>query len=72
MHRSLATAGILVFMLLAAPGRAEMPRTLIEGLGNHHHPIATNNAEAQKFFDQGLNFPYLTVKGQSTGRSLSG
>jgi tetratricopeptide (TPR) repeat protein len=55
MHRSLvATAGILVFMLLASPGRAEMPPTLIEGLGNHHHPIATNNAEAQKFFDQGL------------------
>jgi hypothetical protein len=23
-------------------------------LGSHHHPIATKNTEAQKFFDQGL------------------
>jgi hypothetical protein len=27
---------------------------LIEGLGNHQHPIATQSADAQKFFDQGL------------------
>lgn len=27
---------------------------LLPGLGSHHHPIATRNAEAQKFFDQGL------------------
>src|SRR5215468_6964680 len=33
---------------------------LMEGLGTHHHPIATKNAEAQKFFDQGmiLNFGF--------------
>lgn len=30
------------------------PVTLMEGLGNHHHPIATKNEEAQKYFDQGL------------------
>jgi tetratricopeptide (TPR) repeat protein len=30
------------------------PAALLPGLGNHHHPIATKNAEAQKFFDQGL------------------
>lgn len=30
------------------------PATLLPGLGSHHHPIATKNAEAQKFFDQGL------------------
>jgi tetratricopeptide (TPR) repeat protein len=34
--------------------KAEAPVTLIEGLGNHHHPIATDSPEAQKFFDQGL------------------
>lgn len=31
-------------------GRAE----LLEGLGNHTHPIATQSERAQKFFDQGL------------------
>jgi tetratricopeptide (TPR) repeat protein len=30
------------------------PAALLPGLGSHHHPIATKNAEAQKFFDQGL------------------
>jgi tetratricopeptide (TPR) repeat protein len=32
--------------------------TLLDGLGNYHHPIATRNAEAQKFFDQGLTLVY--------------
>jgi len=30
------------------------PAELLEGLGNHSHPIRTSSAEAQKFFDQGL------------------
>lgn len=30
------------------------PAELLEGLGDHRHPIATRSAEAQKFFDQGL------------------
>jgi hypothetical protein len=30
------------------------PATLMAGLGSHHHPVSTNNIEAQKFFDQGL------------------
>ena len=35
------------------------PVTLLEGLGTSvHHPIATRNAEAQKFFDQGLTLIY--------------
>jgi tetratricopeptide (TPR) repeat protein len=28
--------------------------TLLPGLGDVHHPVSTNNAEAQKFFNQGL------------------
>lgn len=28
------------------------------GMGNHHHPIATSNAEAQRFFDQGFDFVF--------------
>ena len=30
----------------------------MEGLGNLHHPVSTKNAEAQKFFDQGLRLVY--------------
>jgi tetratricopeptide (TPR) repeat protein len=55
---------LLVFTLLvAAPqheghGAAAKPATLMTGLGRLHHPIATRNVEAQKFFDQGLTFVY--------------
>jgi tetratricopeptide (TPR) repeat protein len=34
------------------------PVTLVDGLGNLHHPVSTHNAEAQQFFDQGLRFIY--------------
>jgi tetratricopeptide (TPR) repeat protein len=34
------------------------PVALVEGLGDLHHPVSTSNAEAQKFFDQGLRFIY--------------
>jgi tetratricopeptide (TPR) repeat protein len=37
---------------------AEKPVALYKGLGNWHHPIAAKNAEAQKFFDQGLALLY--------------
>ena len=34
------------------------PATLVTGLGNLHHPVSTKNAQAQKFFDQGLRYIY--------------
>jgi tetratricopeptide (TPR) repeat protein len=34
------------------------PVTLVNGLGDLHHPVSTKNPEAQKFFDQGLRFIY--------------
>src|SRR5438309_3083691 len=34
------------------------PVTMVSGLGDLHHPVSTSNAEAQKFFDQGLRFIY--------------
>src|SRR2546428_19948 len=38
---------------------AKAPRsTALPGLGRHHHPIATRNPEAQKFFDEGLTLVY--------------
>src|SRR5882724_282853 len=36
----------------------EKPVALLAGLGSWRHPIATRNAEAQKFFDQGLTLVY--------------
>lgn len=36
----------------------EKPVILYKGLGNWRHPISTKNAEAQKFFDQGLALLY--------------
>ena len=33
---------------------AAPPARLLAGMGSLHHPIATSNPEAQKFFDQGL------------------
>jgi hypothetical protein len=37
---------------------AEGPAKLFSGMGSLHHPIATTNPEAQKFFDQGLTLIY--------------
>lgn len=40
------------------PAGSSRPVTLVSGLGDLHHPVSTKNAEAQKFFDQGLRFIY--------------
>jgi tetratricopeptide (TPR) repeat protein len=54
MHR-----GFLLSLLAAGLIQAqEKPVELYRGMGSHHHPIATQNAEAQKFFDQGLLLYY--------------
>ncbi len=34
------------------------PVALLAGLGSHHHAVSTTNAEAQRFFDQGLTLVY--------------
>ncbi len=38
---------------LASPGSAE---PLLQGLGPHAHKVTTKSPQAQKYFDQGLNF----------------
>jgi len=53
----------LAVMLAACLSLAQQPATvkpvfLMDGLGNLHHPVSTKNAEAQKFFDQGLRLVY--------------
>ena len=52
--RRFALLTAFVSALATSPASAVTPVTLMEGLGDHHHPIATDNPEAQKFFDQGL------------------
>jgi len=52
----------IIFCLFPATAAAQhehsatekRPAALMAGLGNHHHPVATRNPEAQRFFDQGL------------------
>jgi tetratricopeptide (TPR) repeat protein len=37
---------------------AAKPATLMQGLGDLHHPVSTHNPQAQQFFDQGLRLIY--------------
>jgi tetratricopeptide (TPR) repeat protein len=38
--------------------RPPKPGTLMQGLGDLHHPVSTKNSQAQQFFDQGLRLIY--------------
>lgn len=40
------------------PPTTEKPVTLLPGMGKYSRPIVTPNAEAQRYFDQGLNLFY--------------
>jgi tetratricopeptide (TPR) repeat protein len=42
----------------AHPASDTKPASLMTGLGSHHHAVSTSNAEAQRFFDQGLTLVY--------------
>jgi tetratricopeptide (TPR) repeat protein len=56
----LVTGGLLCTSVFAdhPPATEHQPAVLMAGLGNLHHPVATNNPEAQRFFDQGLRLIY--------------
>ena len=47
----------------------EESATLMTGLGSLHHPVSTKNAEAQRFFDQGLALVYA-FNHDEAGRSF--
>lgn len=47
---------LLLFAL--ATGLTGADERLYDGTGPHTRPVATTNAEAQRYFDQGLNFLY--------------
>ena len=61
-YRNSALLGLLLCLPAMAqnhPAPTEArPATLMSGLGNLHHPVSTNNPEAQAFFDQGLRLIY--------------
>src|SRR5215469_17442137 len=61
-YRNSALLGLLLCLPAMAqnhPAHTEArPVTLMSGLGNLHHPVSTNNPEAQAFFDQGLRLIY--------------
>ena len=58
---------VILFLLFSATATAAQhqhsstdlsPSSLISNLGKHHHPVSTRNAEAQRFFDQGVTLIY--------------
>src|SRR5215470_15612165 len=51
---ALLCTGITLSQQHPSPAAKPKPATLMSGLGDLHHPVSTANAEAQKFFDQGL------------------
>jgi tetratricopeptide (TPR) repeat protein len=48
----------LLLAVLVTVASAHDTPPLFEGLGTHHHPIATSSPEAQRYFDQGLTLVY--------------
>ena len=56
------TAGVIssfafaLVLVIASVGTDSAPEPFFEGLGSHTRKISTDSPEAQKYFDQGLNF----------------
>jgi hypothetical protein len=40
------------------PSQSAKPVVIESGLGNFHRPVSTKNAQAQRFFDQGMKYLY--------------
>src|SRR5688500_19125299 len=54
MRKHLLSAAAMIALMASGVAANENPAMLIEGLGDHHHIIATAQNDAQRFFDQGL------------------
>ena len=54
MRRYLLSAAAAIALTASGALAHDQPATLMEGLGDHHHTIATSQKDAQRFFDQGL------------------
>ncbi len=53
---SLFFTATLASAQMSMPAPDTRPVPLVPGLGNSHHTIRTSNPEAQKYFDQGMNY----------------
>src|SRR5262245_51592244 len=65
MNTLTGTLAILLLATAAAEAQQHQhaaattpPATLVDGMGRLHHAIATTNADAQRFFNQGLTYVY--------------
>ncbi|HXJ04533.1 MAG TPA: hypothetical protein VNH65_05510 [Candidatus Acidoferrum sp.] len=60
VKRAVPRLAVLLFLLLPIPLAAAQaaPTMLMSGLGQHQHVISTKNAEARRFFDQGLTLVF--------------
>jgi tetratricopeptide (TPR) repeat protein len=62
MHRTALALCLLLPASVVAQHQhkapAKMPVEMYTGLGGVHHPVSTQNAQAQKYFDQGLALLY--------------
>jgi len=67
MMTNTSTAALAILLLATAATEAQQhqhaaatapPATLVAGMGRLHHAIATKNADAQRFFNQGLTYVY--------------
>ncbi len=54
MRDYLLSAAAVIALMASGAAAHEKPVTLIQGLGDHHHIIATAQKDAQRYFDQGL------------------
>jgi tetratricopeptide (TPR) repeat protein len=54
MRNYLLGAAAAIALMASGASAHDTPATLVQGLGDHHHAIATPQKDAQRFFDQGL------------------
>jgi len=54
MHKYLVSATAAIALMASGAAAHDQPAALIQGLGDHHHIIATAQKDAQLYFHQGL------------------
>ncbi len=54
MRDYLLSAAAVIALLSSGAAAHDKPVTLMDGLGDHHHTIATSQKDAQSYFNQGL------------------
>src|SRR6476646_4940727 len=65
---ALALCGTMIAQQHSMPSQPPAKKaTLMTGLGDLHHPVSTSNAEAQKFFDQGMRLIYAFNHQEAAG-----